>query len=301
MPVLQLENISKSYAEIEAVQGISFSVEPGRLYGVLGPNGAGKTTTLRMIMNILMPDSGQIILFGQKMDEELKNKIGYLPEERGLYVKMKVIEMLVFLGKLHNLTTVEAVKQADKWLEKLELFDWRNNKIEELSKGMQQKIQFIGTVLHDPDLIILDEPFSGLDPINVQLVKNIMLELKSMNKAIMFSTHMLDAAEKICDDILLINEGKKVIDGHLPDIKSQYGKNAIQIEYSGDADFIKSQPVIEKFNNYGNYVEISLQKDASASKLLKLLVEKLEISRFECTTSSLNEIFIETVGKDRYV
>ncbi len=183
MPVLEVNRICKSYGAFKAVDDISFEVEPGRMYGVLGPNGAGKTTTIRMIMNILLPDSGEVSLFGQKMNEALKDRIGYLPEERGLYVKMKVIDMLVFLGRLHNMNQKEALAVSDKWLGKLDLSEWRDKKIEELSKGMQQKIQFIGTIMHNPDMIILDEPFSGLDPINTQVIKDIMMALREENKA----------------------------------------------------------------------------------------------------------------------
>ncbi len=301
MAVLEVNHISKSYGSFRAVDDISFVVEPGRMYGILGPNGAGKTTTIRMIMNILLPDSGEILLFGQKMNESLKDRIGYLPEERGLYVKMKVIDMLVFLGKLHNMTQREALEACDKWLEKLDLSGWRDKKIEELSKGMQQKIQFIATIMHNPDLIILDEPFSGLDPINTQVIKDIMMEFREEKKAIMFSTHQMESAEKLCDDILLINNGRKVLDGDLADVKKQYSRNAIQIEYDGDGEFLKSQALIEKSDNYGNYVEVILKKDADPNQLLKVLVEKLKIRRFECATSSLKEIFIETVRREQDV
>ena len=301
MAVLEVNHISKSYGSFRAVDDISFVVEPGRMYGILGPNGAGKTTTIRMIMNILLPDSGEISLFGQKMNESLKDRIGYLPEERGLYVKMKVIDMLVFLGKLHNMTQREALEACDKWLKKLDLSGWRDKKIEELSKGMQQKIQFIATIMHNPDLIILDEPFSGLDPINTQVIKDIMMEFREEKKAIMFSTHQMESAEKLCDDILLINNGRKVLDGDLADVKKQYSRNAIQIEYDGDGEFLKSQALIEKSDNYGNYIEVILKKDADPNQLLKVLVEKLKIRRFECATSSLKEIFIETVRREQDV
>jgi len=301
MSILEVKNISKSYGSFRAVDDISFIVEPGRMYGVLGPNGAGKTTTIRMIMNILVPDSGEVSLFGQNMNETLKDRIGYLPEERGLYVRMKVIDMLVFLGKLHSMSQKEALSASDHWLAKLDLSEWREKKVEELSKGMQQKIQFIGTIMHNPDIVILDEPFSGLDPINTQVIKDIMMDLRQENKCIMFSTHQLESAEKLCDDILLINKGQKVLDGDLNDVKKQYSRDAIQIEYDGDGDFLKSQELIEKADDYGNYVEVILKKDADPNQLLKILLEKLKIQRFECTTSSLKDIFIETVGRDQDV
>lgn len=297
MSILNVDNISKNYGDFKAVNNISFHVEKGRMYGVLGPNGAGKTTTIRMIMNILVPDSGSITLFGERMSDDLKNRIGYLPEERGLYVRMKVLEMLVFLGELNGQTREEAINTSNKWLERMELQEWKDKKIEELSKGMQQKIQFIGTVMHNPDLIILDEPFSGLDPVNVQLIKNVLMELKEEGRVIMFSTHMMEAAEKLCDDILLINKGQKVLGGDLIEIKKQHGKNSVQVEYEGNGEFVKSLPFIEKFDDYGNYLEVGLQDGHSSQKLLKAIIDRIEVRRFQTTESSLNDIFIEKVGR----
>lgn len=301
MAILEVNQVSKSYGQFKAVDHISFKVDRGRIFGVLGPNGAGKTTTIRMILNILLPDSGEVKLFGRQMNDELKSRIGYLPEERGLYTKMKVIDMLIFLGRLHNMRPVDATHEADTWLQKLELSEWRNKKIEELSKGMQQKVQFIGTVIHDPELIILDEPFAGLDPINIQLIKEIMLDLKEKNKAIIFSTHLLDAAEKLSDDILLINQGQNVLHGSLKSIKEKHGKNAVQVEYQGDISFIKSHPMVEIFNDYGQYVEIVLNKTGDPNELLKVLVEKIKIQRFEYASSSLNEIFMDTIRREKNV
>jgi len=301
MSILNVDNISKSYGDFKAVNNISFHVEKGRMYGVLGPNGAGKTTTIRMIMNILVPDSGSITLFGERISDDLKNRIGYLPEERGLYVRMKVLEMLVFLGELNGQTHQEAINTSNKWLERMELQEWKDKKIEELSKGMQQKIQFIGTVMHNPDLIILDEPFSGLDPVNVQLLKNVLMELKEEGRVIMFSTHMMEAAEKLCDDILLINKGQKVLGGDLIEIKKQHGKNSVQVEYEGNGEFIKSLPFIEKLDDYGNYLEVGLQDGHSSQELLKAIIDKIEVRRFQTTESSLNDIFIEKVGRENHV
>jgi ABC-2 type transport system ATP-binding protein len=301
MVVLEVDDISKSFGKVKAVRNISFQVETGRIYGVLGPNGAGKTTAIRMIMNIILPDQGQIRLFGRSMNDSLKKRIGYLPEERGLYVKMKILDMLVFLGELHELSHAAAVSRSREWLKRMELDSWHDKKVDELSKGMQQKIQFIGTIMHEPELIILDEPFSGLDPINIQLMKNIMLELKGRNRAIMFSTHLMEVAEKICDDILLIDKGEKILAGDLSDIKRRYGSNAIQLEYVGDAGFLERIPLIEKIDNYGNYVDIRLKKEGTAQQLLKMLVDKIEIRRFQTTESSLNDIFIEVVGGKGHV
>jgi len=295
MSVLQIENISKTYGNLKAVQDVSFQVEQGRIYGILGPNGAGKTTMIRMIMNILIPDSGQINLFGQSMNDDLKKRIGYLPEERGLYAKMRIIDILTFFGELHEMNRHNANEKAKKWLKRMELDGWQDKKVEELSKGMQQKIQFIATIMHEPDVIILDEPFAGLDPINTQLIRNIMLELSEKNIAIMFSTHLLDAAEKICHDVLLINKGKKVLDGKLKTVKKEYSTNSVQIEYDGDGAFIKNLALIEKYEDYGNYIEVNLKGQNSSQELLKALIEKVEIRRFQISESSLNDIFISIV------
>ena len=224
-----------------------------------------------------------------------------MPEERGLYTKMKVLDMLVFLGELHEQSSAAAAASARMWLKRLELDSWENKKVEELSKGMQQKVQFIATIMHQPDLIILDEPFSGMDPINTQMIKNIMLELKANDRAIMFSTHLMEVAEKICDDILLIDKGAKILAGDLVNIKKQYGSNAIQLEYDGDARFLNSLTMIEKIDNYGNYVDIRLKKENTAQQLLQAIVNKLEIRRFQTTESSLNDIFIEVVGSKSHV
>lgn len=296
MIVLEVNDITKSFGDIKAVDSISFKVEQGHIYGVLGPNGAGKTTTIRMIMNILVPDSGSILLFDQKMSDALKSRIGYLPEERGLYQKMKVGELLKFMGELRGLTVNEAKTKGNEWLSKFDLADWAEKKVEELSKGMQQKLQLISTFIHNPDLIILDEPFSGLDPVNVNLVKNIMLELKEQGKAIMFSTHIMEAAEKLCDEILMINHGKKALDGELQQIQTKHGKNSLHLEYEGDGAFIKSLPMIEKFDDYGNYVEVQLKDGFKPNDFLKAVIDKVQVSKMQSQKSSLNEIFISLAG-----
>lgn len=296
MIVLEVNDISKSFGDIKAVDSISFKVEQGHIYGVLGPNGAGKTTTIRMIMNILIPDSGSILLFDQKMSDALKSRIGYLPEERGLYQKMKVGELLKFMGELRGLTVNEAKLKGNEWLSKFDLTDWAEKKVEELSKGMQQKLQLISTFIHNPDLIILDEPFSGLDPVNVNLVKNIMLELKEQGKAIMFSTHIMEAAEKLCDEILMINHGKKALDGELQQIQTKHGKNSLHLEYEGDGAFIKSLPMIDKFDDYGNYIEVRLKDGFKPNDFLKAVIDKVQVSKMQSQKSSLNEIFISLAG-----
>lgn len=295
MDVLNVNQISKTFGEVPAVKDISFSAQKGRIYGILGPNGAGKTTTIRMIMNILLPDSGNILLFEKPMNEDLKDQLGYLPEERGLYAKMTVLDLLVFLGELSSMTRNSANQSAKNWLKRLELSDWQEKKVEELSKGMQQKIQFIATIMHDPDLIILDEPFSGLDPINSDLIKNIMLELKAREKAIMFSTHMMDVAEKLCDDILLINKGEKILDGKTHIIRQERQNSTIHLEFEGDGDFINSLSMVKNVNSYGTYTEIQIQESFTSQDLLKALVDKITINRWQAKEASLNDIFISLV------
>ncbi len=298
MALLEVEHITKSYGSFKAVDDVSFTVEAGKIYGMLGPNGAGKTTTIRMIMNILVPDSGHIRLFNQPISEESKARIGYLPEERGLYQKMKIYDLLTFFAELHGLSGNTAKQNVLHWLARLEISNWADNKVEELSKGMQQKLQFIATILHNPDLVILDEPFSGLDPVNVNLLKEIMLEFKEAGKTIIFSTHMMDAAEKLCDDILMINKGKKVLDGPIHDIRAQYGKNSMRLEYTGDGNVLKSITGIERLLDYGNYADVELNEGFSGNDFLKEILPFLQVNSFSTRQSSLNEIFLQLAGGD---
>jgi len=297
MDSLTVENISKSYDSHRAVDDISFGIPDTDLFGLLGPNGAGKTTTMRMIMNIIVPDSGRITILGNPFQEEIKDRIGYLPEERGLYPKMKLWNHLQFLGEMKGMTPTAARKSSLEWLERFDLIPWANHRIQELSKGMQQKAQFIGTILHSPDLIIVDEPFSGLDPINTKFVKDILLEMKKQGKAILLSTHLMDQAEKLCDSICLLNKGRVVLQGKLADIKKKYRHNSVILEYSGKAEFIQTLPIVQKVNDYGNYMEIRLQQQSQADLLLKQIASSdLQVKRFEIADTSLNEIFIDLLG-----
>ena len=296
MNALEIHNITKRFGDFFAVKDLSLTIPEGITYGLLGPNGAGKTTTLRMVMNIIMPDSGEISVLGQRMDETMKSRIGYLPEDRGLYPKMKVGELLLFLAELKGVSGAEAKKGIDFWLDRFDLADWKLKKVEELSKGMQQKIQFIVTVIHKPELIILDEPFSGLDPINTKLIKDIMLEMRDEGHTIIFSTHRMEQVEMICDNICLINKAEAVLEGSLTGIKKDYGKNAILLEYSGDGVFIKDFPEIEKIDDYGKYMEIKLKERSDPQDLLQKLVGRIEISKFEVREPTLNAIFIDKVG-----
>lgn len=296
MAILQVQHIFKSFGKLTAVDDVSFSVDGGHVYGLLGPNGAGKTTTIRMIMNIIVPDSGSIRLFDKKMNDALKHNVGYLPEERGVYPKMKVRNLLVFIGELHGLSHKQALESTSYWLERFELNERALDKVQELSKGNQQKLQFINTVIHDPQFIILDEPFSGLDPVNVNLLKEIILEFKSKNKAIIFSTHQMETAEKLCDEILMIDKGRKVLDGDLQEIQNQYGKNSFQIEYEGDGQFMKNLSAVRKFDDFGNYAEIQLNDNISPNDFLRQILDKIQIISLQSRKSSLNEIFIQLAG-----
>jgi len=297
MNVLEVENISKSFGDLKAVDQVSFEIEEGVSFGLLGPNGAGKTTTIRMITNIIIPDSGRISILNNGDFKTASNSLGYLPEERGLYRKMKVGELLLFLTLLKTMNKSEAKKAIDYWLERLDLMEWKKKKVEELSKGMQQKLQFIGTIIHKPKLLILDEPFMGLDPINTNLIKDIMLELKDAGTTIIFSTHLMENAEKLCDEIFLIDKGKNVLSGKLSEVKKRFGKENVIIDFDGDDKFLKTSDQIKNYNNYGNYVEVQLKKNADPQKLLQEAMKGARIRKFEIKEPSLNDIFIETVGK----
>ena len=295
MPVVELAGVTKAYESKVAVNNLSLSIEAGQMFGLLGPNGAGKTSSIRMMMGITMPDSGQVSLFGKPFERQSLERVGYLPEERGLYKKMKVIEQLVFFGELHGLAADEARKRAISWAKRLEIDDSLLKKTEELSKGMQQKIQFIAALLHDPGLIVMDEPFSGLDPVNATLLERTLIELKEQGKAILFSTHRMDQVEKLCDSICLVNKGAAVLEGKMREIKSRYERNRVIVEFDGDASFLKSAEIAEA-KNFSGHAEIRLQPHGNAQKLLHEAAAVATIYRFELVEPSLEEIFIQTVG-----
>jgi ABC-2 type transport system ATP-binding protein len=295
MPVVELVGVTKAYEQKIAVNNLSLSIEAGQMFGLLGPNGAGKTSSIRMIIGITIPDKGSVSLFDKPFDRTSLQRVGYLPEERGLYKKMKVLEQLVFFGELHGLTPAEARKRAVMWATRLEIDDVLLKKTEELSKGMQQKIQFISSLLHDPGLIIMDEPFSGLDPVNAVLLERTLLELKDEGKAIVFSTHRMDQVEKLCDSICLINKGQAVLAGKMREIKASYERNRVVIEYEGSAAFLNSAEIAEA-KNYSGHVEIRLKEGGNAQKLLHEAAAVATIYRFELVEPSLEEIFIKTVG-----
>jgi len=297
MYTIELEKVRKSYDHFVAVDDLSFKIEQGSVFGLLGPNGAGKTSTIRMMIGITAPDSGTVRVFGRPFDRKCLEKVGYLPEERGLYRRMKMLDQLIFLAELHNMEAVAARQKAIEWCERLEISEKLGSKVEELSKGMQQKIQFIAALLHDPDFIIMDEPFAGLDPVNVNLLKDVLLEMKKKGKTILFSTHRMDQVEKLCDSICLINRGKAVIQGDLKRVKAQYGKNNVQIGYEGNGDFLQRNTLVSSFNDYGNYVEVRLAPGADPQQLLRMVADHSRVNRFELMEPSLEEIFIEMVGK----
>ncbi len=298
MPLaVALENVCKSYDHFVAVDALSLQIAKGSVYGLLGPNGAGKTSTIRMMIGITIPDSGVIRLFGEPFCRTHLSRIGYLPEERGLYKRMKLLEHLVFLAELKGVPAPDAVRKAAFWCERLELGAWMNKKIEELSKGMQQKVQFIATLLHDPDLLILDEPFAGLDPANVVTLKDVLLEQKQAGKTILFSTHRMDQVERLCDAICLIDHGKAVLEGDLKQIKARFGRHDVQLEYEGEDNFLANGELVQSFNNYGNYVEVRLKPGADPQKLLRVAADHARVNKFELMEPSLEEIFLEVVGR----
>src|ERR1700722_3071527 len=295
MAVVVLAGVTKAYESKVAVSDLSLSIDAGQMFGLLGPNGAGKTSSIRMMMGITMPDSGTIKLFDKPFERASLEHVGYLPEERGLYKKMKVVEQLVFFGELHGLTAAEARKRATDWAKRLDIDEALPKKTEELSKGMQQKIQFIGSLLHDPGLIVMDEPFSGLDPVNAKLLEETLLKLKDEGKAIVFSTHRMDQVEKLCDSICLINKGEAVLAGRVREIKSRSPRNRIVVEFEGSAEFLKS-PEIAEAQNFSGHAEIRLKDHGDAQKLLREASSTATIFRFEMVEPSLEEIFIQTVG-----
>ncbi len=293
-----LRNVTKRFDDFTAVSDLSLEVRAGRIFGLLGPNGAGKTTTIRMIVNIFAPDAGTVELFGKKITPATQDRIGYLPEERGLYKKMKVGDQLRFFAELKSVSGREADIRIDHWLERLKLSQWKARRTSELSKGMQQKVQFITSVLHQPDLLILDEPFSGLDPVNVELLKEIVLELKASGKTIIFSTHQMELAEKICDDICLINRSRKILGGSIREVKRASSRNAVGLRLEGGADVLADRSLVKSIERHSDGVEVLLAEETNAQDLLKKLIDAgAKIERFEMIEPSLNNIFIEKVSE----
>lgn len=300
LATVKLEQVTKRFGEFSAVSDLSLAVYPGRIYGLLGPNGAGKTTTIRMIVNITAPDAGRIELFGQQITPELQDRIGYLPEERGLYKKMKIGEQIKFFAALKSVNRNGLDQRIDSWLERVKLKDWKHKKATELSKGMQQKVQFITAVLHDPDLLILDEPFSGLDPINLELLKEIILELKAAGKTIIFSTHQMEVAEKICDDICLLDRSRKIFEGSLRDVKRSFGRNSVALRLVGGESVLSNRSLVSSLNHHADEIEALLTPGADVQVLLQELIKDgARIEKFEMIEPSLHDIFITKVTENQ--
>lgn len=293
---LTVSHVTKRFGDFTAVEDLSFDVRAGRVFGFLGPNGAGKTTTIRMIVGITVPDEGSVELFGERISPHLQNRIGYLPEERGLYKKMKVADQLRYFAQLKGVSGSIAEKKIDFWLERMGLAEWKKKKTTDLSKGMQQKIQFISTVLHDPDLLILDEPFSGLDPVNVEFMIDVLSEFRTQEKTVIFSTHLMSTAERLCHDIILINKSKKVVGGSLREVKESYGTNLIAFRGTNAEKVLADNGVVKKAISHADEQELHLADGVTSQQLLKTLIDSgAVISKFEVTEPSLNDIFIEKV------
>ena len=313
MTAIEVKHVIKSYGNTRIIRDISFSIKKGEILGILGPNGAGKTTTLRMLLDQIKPDSGTIKIMGKPVNAKIKDRIGYLPEERGLYQKSRVLEILVYFGRLKGMSKTDAHDSAERLLRTMELYDSRNKRIEELSKGMQQKVQFIGTIIHDPDIIIVDEPFSGLDPVNTRLLKKVIMEQKKAGKAIILSTHMMEQAAQMCDQLLMINKGKVVMYGKLDEITEKYYTNSIIIEPES-VDNIDNEDIssigalkttsrlhdiagVVDIKHHKKHMEIFLNDEADENVVLQEIIAIIKVKRFEHSVPSLNDIFIQIVDK----
>jgi len=290
-----LKGIRKAFAGHVAVADLSLEVPRNSVFGLLGPNGAGKTTTLRMVLDILGPDAGTIEILGKPADHAARDRIGYMPEERGLYPRMVLEEQLVFMAAIKGVPRKEAQRRLGPWLERLGLADWRKRKTNELSKGMQQKAQFVATVLHEPDVLIMDEPMTGLDPVGMDVMREVMLDLRRKGATLVLSSHQMAAVEKLCDRVALINRGEKVLDGSVAEVKSRHGKNTVVLAYDGDGAFLGSLPGVAKVTDFGQYVEVRLQEGTDPQPLLREAVGRLRLRRFEIVEPSLHDIFVETV------
>jgi ABC-2 type transport system ATP-binding protein len=293
--MLIVHELYKKFSDIVAVESLSFQVNKGIIFGLLGPNGAGKTTTIRAILNIIRPTSGYVTLNGKEIKKEMLNLVGYLPEDRGIYKKSRVLDTLLYFAALKGLHKTTALKEAEEWLKKLNIFDLRKKRIDELSKGNQQKVQFISSIIHNPELLILDEPFSGFDPINQQLIKEILLSLRDAGKIIILSTHQMETAEKLCSEILLINQGNALLSGSISSIKQTFGKNSVRVDYEGDCSFIKSLSYVKHVDEYSNYAEVELIPDVQGDVLLNEIVSRLKVKQFTLIEPTLNKIFIDVV------
>jgi len=295
---LVLRGVTKAFAGHVAVKELSLEVPRGSVFGLLGPNGAGKTTTLRMVMNILGVDAGSIEILGHPADHATRDRIGYMPEERGLYPRMVLEEQLTFMASIKGVPRKTAAERMGPWLERLGLADWRRRKTNELSKGMQQKAQFIATVLHEPDVLIMDEPMSGLDPVGMDVMRDVMVDLSRRGITIVLSSHQMDTVEKLCDRVALINKGGKVLDGKVTEVKAAHGENTLVLAFDGDGSFLGSLPGVANVSDFGQYVEIRMRDGADPQVVLKEATARLRVRRFEIVVPSLHDIFVKTVTAD---
>jgi ABC-2 type transport system ATP-binding protein len=296
MYAIELDNVCKSFGPVQAVDGLSVQVPQGCVYGFLGPNGAGKTTTLRMIMDIIRPDSGTIQLFGTPASSPARDRVGYMPEERGLYRKMTLTGVLQYFGTLKGMTAGQLRQHVPEWLERVDLAEHAGQKVEELSRGMHQKLQFVVTVINDPDLVILDEPFSGLDPVNQDMLREIIGAMRRAGKTVLFSTHVMHEAERLCDFLVLIDRGRIVVNGTLDQIRAGHEANTISLELEGNADFLRALPMVRAVEPDGRRLDVRLRDGADPQDLLRVLVERARVRAFEIKQPSLHEIFVQLVG-----
>ena len=294
--MLEVHEITKRYGETLAVDSLSFKSVPGEVFGLLGPNGAGKSTTIRMIMNIIAPDAGVITFRGAPLTESDKNRIGYLPEERGLYKKVTVSEMLLYLASLKNVGKAQAEPRIDEWLERFGLSEWKHHKVEELSKGMAQKIQLISAVVHDPEFVFLDEPFAGLDPVSTEVLREAVVDLNRAGKTLLFSTHNMEQAERICHRVLILNKGRTLIEGPLSEVKERFGTRSIAVEFDGDIDFLRSHEAVKNIIHFPRWAEIELADGHSSDEIFRALSGRVSVRRFEVVLPSLHKIFVDQLG-----
>jgi ABC-2 type transport system ATP-binding protein len=296
LSAIALRGVTKAYDGHVAVRDVSLEIPQGSVFGLLGPNGAGKTTTLRMVMNILAPDSGVVEILGAPPGQAARDRIGYMPEERGLYPRMALGEQLLFLAEVKGTRRKEAARRLPAWLERMGLAAWANKKTNELSKGMQQKAQFVAAVLHDPEILILDEPLSGLDPIGADMMRDLLVELSRQGKTLVISSHQMETVERICDRVALINKGEKVLDGEVAAIKARRGRDTIVLAYDGDGAFLSTLPGVRSVRDFGRYVEMRMADGADPNAILRAAAARLSVRRFEVAEPSLHDIFVETVG-----
>jgi ABC-2 type transport system ATP-binding protein len=294
-PAIRIDGVRKAFAGHVAVKDLSLLIPRGSVFGLLGPNGAGKTTTLRMVMDILGPDAGSIEIFGRPTDQRSRDRIGYMPEERGLYPRMVLEEQLIFMAEIKGCPRSDAKKRLPAWLERVGLAEWSKRKVNELSKGMQQKAQLLATLLHDPEILILDEPMSGLDPVGANVVRDILLELPRQGKTIVLSSHQMETVERLCDSIALLNRGEKLLDGPVSEVKKRHGRNNLALAFEGDGSFLATLPGVKKVSDFGRYVEIQMHEGADPQAILKEAAARLRVSRFEIVEPSLHDIFVERV------